>query len=133
MKKLFLIVLRWKLGLLAKMTLRRYKPGIIGITGTVGKTSTKAAIAAVLSTERRVRSSSKSFNNELGLPLSILGNWESTEGLFFWFKAIIFSIKQLIIKNPSYPELLVLEYGVDKEGDMKYLLNFDKRVEQNMA
>lgn len=107
---------------LAKITLLRYKPRIVGITGNVGKTSAKIAVEAVLSNRFRVRSSPKSFNNELGLPLAIIGNWQKTGGPFFWLKVVLFGIFQSIFKNPSYPEILVLEYGIDQPGDMKYLL-----------
>lgn len=118
----FLKLLAWFLKLLSQLTLWKYKPGIVGVTGSVGKTSTKMAIAAVLSRDRKVRASEKSFNNEIGMPLTILGNWEDTTGLFFWFRVFVFSLLQLIIKNPSYPQILVLEYGVQRPGDLDYLL-----------
>ncbi|MDI6820646.1 MAG: Mur ligase family protein [Patescibacteria group bacterium] len=123
MKAFFLKILRIVLKILAKFTIRRYRPQIVGITGNVGKTSAKEATQAVLLGFKRVRSSSKSFNNELGLPLNILGDWRSTGGIFFWFKVILSSITRLIIKNPDYPEILILEYGVDRPGDMSYLLS----------
>ncbi len=104
------------------MTVWRYEPGIIGITGNVGKTSTKGAVAAVLSYDRRVRAAGKSFNNELGLPLAVLGDWQLTEGLFFWPKVLVSGLLQVLLKNPSYPQILVLEYGVDRPGNMDYLL-----------
>ena len=66
------------LRVLARLTLKRYKPLIIGVTGNVGKTSTKEAIRVVLQIEKRVRAASKNFNNELGLPLVILGDWQLT-------------------------------------------------------
>lgn len=122
MRKLFLFFLKKKLKLLAKLTINKYRPGIIGVTGNVGKTSVKEAIAAVLKRERKVNSSSKSFNNEIGLPLAVLGDWPDTGGVYFWFKVIIKSIGQLIWKNPNYPDILILEYGVDRPGDMDYLL-----------
>lgn len=122
MKKTFITILGNILKFLAKLTLRRYRPGIIGVTGNVGKTSAKEMIGLVLGEDRRVRASSKNFNNELGLPLSILGNWEKTGGLFFWLGVFFTSIANLLIKSSSYPEMLVLEYGVDRIGDMKYLL-----------
>lgn len=123
MKKAFLKILMWKLRLLARLTIARYKPEIVGVTGTVGKTSTKLAMGAVLSRVKRVRASAKSYNNELGLPLTILGDWDSTEGLFFWPSVIISAIVHLIVKSHSYPELIVLEYGIDRPGDMKKLLS----------
>lgn len=126
MKEFFLKILARSLKKLAKATLWRYRPKIIGITGNVGKTSTKEALALILAGEKRVRQPLKSFNNELGLPLTILGDWELKNGLFFWFKVVFVSFFRLIIKNRTYPEILVLEYGVDKPGDMKYLLEIAK-------
>lgn len=122
MKKFLLSILQFKLKILARWTLARYSPGIVGITGSVGKTSTKEAIRTVLASERTVRAPAKNFNNELGLPLAILGDWETTGGIFFWLKVLIVSTWRLIVKSKNYPEVLVLEYAVDKPGDMKYLL-----------
>lgn len=45
---------------------------VIGITGSVGKTSTKEFIAAVLSAKYRVLKTEGNFNNEIGLPLTVL-------------------------------------------------------------
>lgn len=123
MKTFALTFLQFVLKLLAKATLLRYSPGIVGITGSVGKTSTKEAVKTVLSKERSVRSPSKNFNNELGLPLAILGDWETTGGIFFWLKVIIVGLFGLIVTKKRYPEILVLEYAVDRPGDMKYLLD----------
>jgi len=121
MKEKLLPILKSLLKVLARFTIRRYKPGIIGVTGSVGKTSTKEAIYAVLKNERRVRASQKNFNNELGLPLTIIGDWQDTGGVFFWLRVMVRGIVQLIVKNKSYPEVLVLEYGVDRPGDMRHL------------
>lgn len=45
---------------------------IIGITGSIGKSSTKELTAGILGTKLRVLKSPKSYNNEFGLPLSVL-------------------------------------------------------------
>ncbi len=45
---------------------------VVGITGSVGKTSTKEFIASVLSTKYKVLKTEGNFNNEIGLPLTIM-------------------------------------------------------------
>jgi len=132
--------LRWILKKLAQLTIWRFRPGIIGVTGSVGKTSAKLAIEAVLERERQVRVSSENLNNDLGLPLTILGDWKPAElklvsraqpphtarirKFLFWLKVMIFSVCRVIFASRSgYPEILILEYGADRPGDLKYLLS----------
>ncbi|MGC8874580.1 MAG: UDP-N-acetylmuramoyl-tripeptide--D-alanyl-D-alanine ligase, partial [Chloroflexia bacterium] len=50
----------------------RFHPVVIGVTGSVGKSTTKEAIAAVLSRGFRTLKSVASYNNEIGLPLTML-------------------------------------------------------------
>lgn len=52
---------------------------VIGITGSNGKTSTKDLVASILSPYFNVRKTEGNFNNELGLPLTILSLDEQTE------------------------------------------------------
>lgn len=54
---------------------------VIGITGSVGKTSVKDLAAAVLAEERRTSASVRSFNNELGVPLTLCNAPADTEAL----------------------------------------------------
>ncbi|MFB6212824.1 MAG: UDP-N-acetylmuramoyl-tripeptide--D-alanyl-D-alanine ligase [Candidatus Magasanikbacteria bacterium] len=126
MKNIFYNTLKYILKILSKATIKKYKPKVIGITGNVGKTSTKKTLYTILKEKRNVRASPKSFNNEIGLPLAILGDYKKTGSLFFWVKVISFSIFQLIFKRSSYPEILILEYGIDKPGDMDRLLEIAK-------
>jgi len=106
---------------LAKLTLKRYKPKIIAITGTVGKTSAKDACYEVLKTKFKVRSGKKSFNNEFGVPFTVLGIDTAGKNIFLWAFYIIRAYLRLIWTN--YPKILILEYGVDKPNDMDYLLD----------
>ena len=142
-------LLRWTLKKLAQATIWRFRPGIVGITGSVGKTSTKLAVAAVLRDGRSVRVSDGNLNNDFGLPLTVLGEWSKEElklvsrptasiarvgdqpahtararKIFFWIKVILISLVRLAFGSKSkYPEILVLEYGADRPGDLKYLLS----------
>lgn len=52
---------------------------VVGITGSVGKTSTKEMIASVLSEKYRVLKTPGNFNNELGLPLTVFQLTEEDE------------------------------------------------------
>jgi UDP-N-acetylmuramoyl-tripeptide--D-alanyl-D-alanine ligase len=51
---------------------RKHTPTVTGITGSVGKTTTKEAITTVLKQRYRVLSSRQNYNNEIGLPLTLL-------------------------------------------------------------
>ena len=98
--------------------LLRYKPKIVAITGSVGKTSTKDAVYAVFSKMAHVRKSEKSYNSEIGLPLTILGLRNGWNNPVIWIKNI-FKGLYLIIVPHKYPKWLILEVGVGKPGDMK--------------
>src|SRR5579884_315253 len=52
--------------------LRQVEPTVIGVTGTVGKTSTKEVIAAALSHKHTVLKTERNLNTEIGVPLSLL-------------------------------------------------------------
>ena len=54
---------------------------VVGITGSVGKTTTKDLLAAVLGRDRRVWASTRSFNNEIGVPITLLSAPAGTETL----------------------------------------------------
>lgn len=60
------------LQVLAKDKRAKYNIPVVAITGSVGKTSTKDIIASVLSTKYKVLKPEGSYNNEIGLPLTIL-------------------------------------------------------------
>lgn len=61
------------LGDLANAYRRQFDIPVIGITGSVGKTSTKEMLAAALRTQYRVLASEKNYNNEIGVPLTLFG------------------------------------------------------------
>ncbi|MEK3979994.1 UDP-N-acetylmuramoyl-tripeptide--D-alanyl-D-alanine ligase [Psychrobacillus sp. FSL K6-2836] len=77
------------------------KSVFIGITGSNGKTSTKDLVAGMLSPYFRVKKTEGNFNNELGLPLTILSLEEDTE-------------------------FAVLEMGMSSFGEIEFLSNLAK-------
>lgn len=111
--------LRW----MAIFILKKYNPKIIGITGSVGKTSTKEAIFSVLASRFRVRRNEKNYNNEIGIPLTIIGA-KSGEGSLFAWVGVFLKWLAVAVSPFEYPEILVLEMGADKPGDIQYLMEF---------
>ncbi len=120
-------ILAGTLTLVARVLLWRFRPVLVAITGNAGKTTTKEAIAAVLATRYRVRASGGNLNNELGIPTTIIGDFSDayyrTGGtLFFWLRVIVTAKLMLFRSRASYPEVLVLEFGADRPGDIKKLV-----------
>jgi UDP-N-acetylmuramoyl-tripeptide--D-alanyl-D-alanine ligase len=84
------------LGDLASAVRAQRNAHVIGITGSNGKTTVKTLTAAILSRHGRTHFNTGSFNNEIGLPLTLL-----------WM--------------PEDTEYAVLEMGAGKPGDIEYL------------
>ena len=121
LKKIVVVIITYQ----AKVLLRRHKPYVITVTGSVGKTTTKDAIYAVLKNHVRARKSEKSFNSEIGVPLSILGLPNAWNSPLLWFKNFVDGAWAAIFAK-DYPEVLVLETGVDRPGDMANLTSWLK-------
>ncbi len=86
---------------LAEYYLSQLSVKVIGVTGSVGKTSTKEMIASVLSQKYRVLKTDGNFNNEIGLPLTIFRLREEHE-------------------------IAVLEMGISEFGEMSRLTKIAK-------
>ena len=119
-------LIQLKLKILSKLILKKYKPKIIGITGSVGKTSAKEAVYTVLKTKFNVRRNTKNYNNEIGLPLTIIGSDSPGKSIFGWLGVFFKALGLILFKDKNYPKILILEMGVDRPGDMKYLMGIAK-------
>jgi UDP-N-acetylmuramoyl-tripeptide--D-alanyl-D-alanine ligase len=84
------------LGDLASAVRAQRNVRVVGITGSNGKTTVKTLVASILSRHGRTHVSAGNFNNELGLPLTLLA-------------------------MPQDTEYAVLEMGAGKPGDIAYL------------
>lgn len=118
-KKILKSTVIWVLTLEARLVLKKYSPKIIAITGSVGKTSTKDAIYAAISNSFNVRRSPKSFNAQVGLPLTILNLSNAWSNPFLWIKNMCKGAKLLFVQDVEFPEILILEVGADMPGDIE--------------
>jgi UDP-N-acetylmuramyl pentapeptide synthase len=117
-KKIIYTILKWE----AILVLKRFKPRIIGVAGSVGKTSTKDAIYGALKDFIVIRKNQKSFNSEIGVPLTVLGLETGWNNPKIWLSNIYKGFK--VIFSKEYPDWLVLEFGTDHPGDMKKLTSW---------
>lgn len=107
----------------ARLVIRKYRPKIVGVTGSVGKTSTKDAVALAFSPKWRVGKSPKTYNTEVGIPLAILGCKTGWDNPLLWTKNILEGLGLLLFPS-DYPEWLVLEIGIDAPGDMRRITSW---------
>lgn len=140
------------IGLLAHLIIKKFNPDIIAVTGSAGKTSAKEAIYAVLSNSKsaalsrdswNIRRSKGNLNNELGVPLAVIADWKDkclalvSRGtapnskkigkIIFWLKAICVALWKIVFgQKNNYPDVLILEFGADRPGDIRKLLKIAK-------
>ncbi|MDQ5957284.1 MAG: hypothetical protein QG614_259 [Patescibacteria group bacterium] len=118
-KKIIINIITWQ----AKQVLKKHNPMVIGITGNIGKTSTKDSIAVALQT-LSVRENKKSLNSEFGVPLTVLNQKTGWNSIIKWSKVILAGFKE--IRTKDYPKILILEIGADHKGDIKNLMKWLK-------
>ena len=92
---------RIALGQIAAGERQRLGMKVVGITGSVGKSTTKEMVACVLSSSYRVAKTPENHNNDIGMPMAILGIPEDTE-------------------------VAVLEMGMNHFGEISYLTKIAK-------
>lgn len=118
---------RWRERILwwaAERRLRLDRPYIIAVTGSIGKTSTKQAIGAVLRAAfpKMVRVGFGNLNTYLGVPLAILGfrlDFHEKRVTWQWPFILLRAIWRGIFGR--LPKFLVLELGADKPRDIEEL------------
>lgn len=129
MKQMARKIVVWILTREAQLVLKKYRPQIIAVTGSVGKTSTKDAIYTALASSVFVRKNTKSFNSELGVPLTILGLDTGWGSPWKWLHNVGRGLA-LVLFPTHYPKWLVLEVGLDRPGDIE---NIARWLRPNIA
>jgi len=111
----------WVCGVLESQVVRMraaHQFTVIAVAGSVGKTSTKLAIAHTLEPTRRVIYQSGNFNDRLTVPLVLFG--QTLPNLFnvvAWVR--IFIANELAIRRKFFYDIAVLEIGTDHPGDIE--------------
>lgn len=124
MKKILLEILYWFFGKCAKLYVFQTQPMIIGVTGSVGKTSCRLIVTQVLRhlcPDKEIVTSKKNFNTQIGLVLAIFEIDTFSPSIVGVCKLFL----QIIIKlfsSHQKGKVLVLEYGIDTPWDMKTLV-----------
>ena len=99
---------------------------IVAVGGSVGKTSTKLAIAAVLSQKYRVLVQEGNYNSQIGLPLMVFGQTVPSLLLnpFAWLVRFYRAERQ--IRGEFAYDVLVLEVGTDHPGEIAHFMTYLK-------
>ncbi|HPL95278.1 MAG TPA: UDP-N-acetylmuramoyl-tripeptide--D-alanyl-D-alanine ligase [bacterium] len=105
----------------SKAILKKYHPDVIGVTGSVGKTSAKEAIHTVLKNKYNTRTNLKNYNTEFGVPLTIINSPSGQHNPFKWLIIFLKALFLILFKTKKYPDVLVLEMAADHPGDIAYL------------
>lgn len=103
---------------------------LVAVAGSVGKTSTKIAIATVLSEKFRVRVHGGNHNSELSAPLAVLGIAfpEDIRSISGWLA--IFKEAKKRVKEPTNVDVIVQELGTDRIGQ---IAGFGKYLKPDIA
>ncbi|MGC8651306.1 MAG: Mur ligase family protein [Minisyncoccia bacterium] len=115
-------ILQHLLWFLAKITLWCYRPLIIAVVGSTGKSSTKEAIYYALKNNFKVARSESNLNTEIGLPLTIIEGQNAKTNIGLWLKNIFHTLSLVLIKQKDYPQIWVLEMSEDHPHLISYLV-----------
>jgi UDP-N-acetylmuramoyl-tripeptide--D-alanyl-D-alanine ligase len=92
---------------------------VVAVAGSVGKTSTKAAIARVLGQAKRVCYQDGNYNDRVTVPLIFFGRTEpSIMNVFAWL--LIFIKNERVLSRPYPYDVVVVELGTDAPGQMQH-------------
>ena len=114
----------------ARVVLRARRPLIIGVTGSVGKTTTTRMIAHVLSAPAagrklgRAHGTAENMNDDAGLPLAVLlfDDWLPDGTFAKAMAAAAIPLRAIALAcSRDYPRVLVLEYGTHWKGHLHRL------------
>lgn len=118
-------ILKYLMYVLVKIVLVKYKPFVINITGSVGKTSTKDFTKYILSSKYNILATRASRNNYRTLPTEVLciNHCNTISDLLSYAPYIL----KLIFKHVVYPKILILEIStMRKKGGIRHFTNMTR-------
>ncbi len=118
-KSIIVTILGWQIRRLRK----KYNPFIIGVAGSIGKTSTKTAIATVLKQTYKVRYQEGNYNDLVSVPLVFFDEkMPSLFNPFAWAAVLVRNEHEL--RRRYEPEIVVVELGTDGPGQIKQFAKY---------
>ncbi len=114
------------LNILAKRIISKYNPVVIGITGSVGKSSARHVIYEMLKKKYKVFCNRSKQKTDINIPLAIIGIDKVENGTLREFIKIMLKAIKIIASKSDYPEILILEMGIERPQDMKKMLDIVK-------
>lgn len=124
-KNILVVVLGWQV----RQLRRKNKFKVIGVVGSIGKTSTKLAVAKILSAEKRVRYQEGNYNEIISVPLVFFGHkMPELWNIFAWLKIILQN--EIQIYSDYHFDFVVIELGTDAPGQIS---EFRKYLHLDMA
>ena len=102
---------------------------MIGVNGSVGKTSCRMIVMQTLQKflpHKVVYTSSKNFNGELWFPLSIFCVDAFIPTIYHFIYTFFHAIDLVYFSKKAPYDIIVLEYGIDRPGEMSFLLHIVK-------
>lgn len=134
------LILRYVLVPLAVQIYRKYRPMVVAITGSVGKTTTKETVYAVLSQYFDVAKTPDAANTAWSITATLISpyfalfaqNRDGKSVMYpqYMLMAVLVGLWRFFLPT-RYPRTLVLELGVDRPGDMEFfngLMQYDIAV-----
>ena len=106
--------------------LKRHKPKVVVVAGSVGKTSTKLAIATVLGVRYKVLFQEGNYNVDISVPMTIfdlpMPPVEKLRNPFVWLLQLWYMERK--IRTPFPFEVILLELGTDHPGDIEHFKKY---------
>ncbi|MDD3647667.1 MAG: Mur ligase family protein [Candidatus Dojkabacteria bacterium] len=128
MKKVFSTIILEYLQYLTRLYVKRQDIDIFGLTGSVGKTTLTLALYEVLSKKYKVGMTYRDghgLNSESGIPFAILNIHIRGYSPIDWLRYLVTATWNFFLKKSDYQKFII-EMGVDKPGDMDFILSMTK-------